>query len=289
MHLVGRARDIYTPPSGGDPVVLSEDTMRAGTTRRAIDWIATDTSRVDLSVLVGEQAGGFLRTTLEAKLSQERDAGTPLYLLLDDLAGATLIAGWVWTQWVDDHKDPEQRAHMVALREKLEGVCIGFRPGSSALLGPGGTYLRANCARVVPLPHPEDPQGWHPMIETERIAMRRARRIDVWKDDLIHVDSMFQDSATTPDGGRMAVHEYHLTATADPRTLRLVSLKAEPRILPYRECPSAVNNIQPLIGTPLAQLRARVSRMLRKTAGCTHLNDALRALAEVPHLVAALP
>lgn len=289
LHLIGRARDIYTPRAGGEPVVLAEDGMRAGTTRRAIDWIETDTTRADVSVLVGEQAGGFLRTTLEARLPQERDAGTPLYLLLDDLAGATLIAGWVWTQWTDDRKDPEQHAHRAALRQRLEGVCTGFRPGSSALLAPDGTYRLANASRVIPLPHPDDPDGWHPMIHVDGIAMRRARRIDVWLDDLIRIDSMFQDSATTPDGGRMAVHEYHLTAVADPKTMTLVAVKADPRTLPYAECPSAVNNIQPLIGTPLVELRARVSRLLRKTAGCTHLNDALRALAEVPRLVASLP
>jgi hypothetical protein len=38
----------------------------------------------------------------------------------------------------------------------------------------------------------------------------------------------------------------------------------------------------------LADLRQLVLERLRGTAGCTHLNDALRALAEVPHLVALL-
>ena len=269
--------------------MLAEDAMRAGTTRRAIDWIETDSARLDLGTLVGEQAGGYLRATLEAQLPQERDGGTPLYLLLDDLAGATLIAGWAWTHWTEERTDPDQRAHMIALRRRLEGVCIGFRPGSSALLTADDTYRRANGSPVVPLPHPEDPHGWHRLSDSEGIAMRRARRIDVWRDDLIRVDSMFQDSATTPAGGRMAVHEYHLTAVADPQTMTLVAVNAEPRTLPYAECPAAVNNIQPLVGTPLIELRSRVTRLLRKTAGCTHLNDALRALAEVPRLIALLP
>jgi hypothetical protein len=37
--------------------------------------------------------------------------------------------------------------------------------------------------------------------------------------------------------------------------------------------------------TPLPELREKVLAELKGTAGCTHLNDALRALAEVPALV----
>ncbi len=115
------------------------------------------------------------------------------------------------------------------------------------------------------------------------------RRIDVWREGgLIRVDSAFQDSAALPRGGRTGLHEYGLRATADAEG-RLLSIEADPRVLPYAECPSAVVNIQVLIGTPLAEMRGAVLTKLRKTAGCTHLNDAMRALADVPRLVASLP
>ena len=39
------------------------------------------------------------------------------------------------------------------------------------------------------------------------------------------------------------------------------------------------------VASPLPELREKVLVELRGTAGCTHLNDALRALAEVPVLV----
>ena len=38
-----------------------------------------------------------------------------------------------------------------------------------------------------------------------------------------------------------------------------------------------------LLGTPLPELREKVLAELRGTAGCTHLNDALRALARIGH------
>ena len=47
--------------------------------------------------------------------------------------------------------------------------------------------------------------------------------------------------------------------------------------------------LEKLIGTPLADIRAAVLAQLRGPAGCTHLNDALRALGEVPALVKQLP
>jgi len=170
----------------------------------------------------------------------------------------------------------------------MEGVCIGFRPGSSALNSDGTSSGHQSAADVVDLRRADDPLGWHEFTEQKDVGMRRARRIDVWLDGLIQIDSAFQDSATNPKGGRTAVHEYRLSATADPVTLQLISVRAEPHVLPYPECPSAAANMHRLVGSSLPELRRKVLEDLRGTAGCTHLNDALRALAEVPALVERL-
>ena len=65
-------------------------------------------------------------------------------------------------------------------------------------------------------------------------------------------------------------------------------MDALPRVLPYVECPLAATNAEWLVGTPLALLRREVLDRLRGEDCCTHLNDALRALAEVPVLAGAL-
>ena len=165
---------------------------------------------------------------------------------------------------------------------------------------PGIIYGGAAAPLMIELPHnelllalrnPLDPDGWHDFPESAGPSFRRARRIDVWLSadrSTIHIDSAFQDSCPRPEGGRAAIHEYRLAARADAATLELTALTPEPRILPFRECPGAVANAQRLIGTPLPQIRAAVLANLRGTAGCTHLNDALRALAEVPALAARL-
>jgi len=103
--------------------------------------------------------------------------------------------------------------------------------------------------------------------------------------EVIAIEAAFQDSAAKPDGTRAALHEYQLSATADPKSLRLLSIGATPRVLPFGECPGAVANISRLLDSELPQLRQTVIDQLPGTLGCTHLNDALRALAEVPALV----
>lgn len=290
LLLQGRARDMLTPPDGGAPVVLAEDAMAAQAEQRVIRAITADPPRAGLERLAGARAGGRLREAIDQLLHDERVAGAPLYLLLDDLAGTTLIASWVWSQWADAATIAAYSANRQERLPEMAGVCIGFRPGSSALDLVRVENLWDERAIVPPLEHPDDPAGWHAFPALEGMEMRRARRIDVWREGgLVHIDAMFQDSAALPDGRRRGLHEYGIRATADADGRRLLSLTATPHILPYAECPAAMVNLHALLDTPLADMRATVLVQLRKTAGCTHLNDALRALAEVPRLVAQLP
>jgi hypothetical protein len=171
----------------------------------------------------------------------------------------------------------------------MEGICTGFQPGSSALAEDGSARFIHDLRGVEPLPLTDDPTGWHQLDEITAVSMRRARRIDVSiRGDVIEIDAMFQDSATVPVGGRVAVHEYQLHATADRASGVLLTISAEPHVLPYRECPLAAASAQHMIGTALTGMREEVLGRLPGVAGCTHLNDALRSLAEVPDLARRL-
>jgi hypothetical protein len=119
--------------------------------------------------------------------------------------------------------------------------------------------------------------------------LRRRRRIDVTGGPEIAVDSWFRDSLWDPAGRELVVHEYGVTARLDAGTGRLTAVAADPRVLPFPTCPAAAGHVALLVGEPVRTLRSRVLELLPGTDGCTHLNDALRALAEVPVLVAALP
>lgn len=238
---------------------------------------------------MGQQGGGYLRNALEEKLPAEKERASPLYLLIDDLSGASLVAGWAWSRWMENWlpkgyvPDDEEQAR-TERHQRMHSICAGFRPGSAALDDLNGQ--RQNSFPVPPLTNPDDPDGWHQMPDTAGTSMRRARRVDAWfEGGIIHIDAGFQDSATTPAGHREAVHEYQVSATADPATMKILSISADPRILPYRECPAAVDNVQRLVGEPLHELRSTVLTVLRRINGCTHLNDVLRSLAEVPALL----
>ncbi len=290
--MTGRARDAVTPEAGGAPSVCQEDVFHARLQwDRTIIEIDAEPARSAMPRLVGARGGGHLRVALDQLMPDERRSATPLYLLLDDISGASLVAGWAWSRWMTDWAQRpivNGPAPAGPPGRRMEGVCIGFSPGSSALNADGSSLSRQNSAPVEDLRNPDDPQGWHEFTIQTDVGMRRARRIDVWVDSVIHIESGFQDSATEPGGGRTAIHEYRLTATADPVSLRLLSLEAEPRVLPFAECPSAIVNAQRMVGAPLPELREKVLVDLRGTAGCTHLNDVLRALAEVPALVERL-
>ncbi|UZW58286.1 DUF2889 domain-containing protein (plasmid) [Sphingobium sp. JS3065] len=287
MRLQGRARDLITGRARDVTQVAAEHAVEAWLDGRVIQAVTADPPRAVLDALVGARGGGHLRSELLSVLYEEHAAGAPLYLVLDDVAGVSLIAGWAWSQWSDIAARLAQDAHRDERLPQMEGVCIGFRPGSRALqVEPG---LDAPTI-LPPLVLPEDPTGWHRFPVIDGANLRRARRIDVWREGgAIHIDATFQDSAARPDGMRAGLHEYRLVGTADERGQRLTALEALPQILPYRECAGAIQNVFSLVGTPMADLRASVLERLPRTLGCTHLNDALRALAEVPRLVSLLP
>ena len=173
----------------------------------------------------------------------------------------------------------------------MEGVCIGFAPGGSALVEQRSGVTSQRVQIVPRLVADDDPDGWHELPALPDVSFRRARRIDVWRDPVdgtIMVDSGFQDSIGDPDHGRVAIHEYVLRATVDPDSMLVTSVDADPRILPFLTCPNAVETASSVVDTPVADLRTTVLERLAKVNGCTHLNDALRALAEVPTLLAEL-
>jgi hypothetical protein len=297
LRLDGRARDLLTS-ADGETRTVAEDAMSVGVAMdRTIEDITVAPNRPGIEALVGAQAGKGFRSVLNETVPGERDAGTPLFLLLDDVAGSSLIAGFAWSRWTDaamlPPSDPAIAAVMAGAYKprRMEGICSGFRPGSSALDADGfiNPQRRHNVAAVPALADPSDPIGWHQLDEPPPVAMRRARRVDVWATiDGFAVDAMFRDSCWQPDGVEVAVHEYHLDASLDADAIHLTGVNAEPRVLPFSECPGAAPNASRLSGTSIRELRTEVLEELQFTDCCTHLNDALRALAELPAMVSAL-
>lgn len=290
MHMTGHARDLLTPPPGMEPRILAEDRFTARLTpQREIIALATAPERPAATALAGARAGSQLRSAIAATLGDELARGTPLYLLLDDIAGASLVANWGAMQWFPDRAlSPVEQAQIDARHASMEGVCMGFSPDSPVMIG-GPEGRAPHHHRVAPLDATPDALAWHRLAAQQGPAARRARRIDVrFDEDRILADTHFQDSCPLPDGGRLTVHEYLLRVTVDRETLVIVSAVADPRILPFSYCPAATLSVDRLVGTSVASLRQTVLELFARTQGCTHLNDTMRSLAEVPQLAAAL-
>lgn len=290
-EMVGRARDLLTPLDG-DPVELAVGGFQIlASPLREILRIALNPDHPRSQELVGVRAGGASRRAIAEILGDL--PGTPTFQVLDDFAGASLVAGWIWSQWRGDWASGPQRSAQQSTAGRkgvMNDICTGFTTGGSAFKADGTPdNVNQSFTEVGPLENPDDAAGWHPMPFQEGPRKRRARRIDLWlQNDVIMVDAGFQDSGSNPAGGRTAIHEYRLYAEIDPVTSRLLAMQVIPLILPYRECPGASVKATRLIGSDVREFRESVIEALPSTLGCTHLNDVLRALSDVPLLALAL-
>ena len=289
LHLKGRARDLLTPVDGA-PSVVSEVDLYAVTGReREIQRIEADPARAGLSRLVGSRAGGNLRKAIAAELPEEVGNGTPLHLLLDDLAGSTLISGFVFVRWLDHLPEMRERFTKAPPNRQMVDICAGFQAGSSSLRPDGSIIHNQNTAYPGPLADPADPwAGTSSMSLPCPPCVALAASTCGTRTG--HSASM-PCSATAPGiptAREVVVHEYQLLGQADRTSGVLLSVTAVPRVLPYAECPGAAPNASWMAGTELRAMRTEVLARLQKTDCCTHLNDGLRSLAEVPVLAAAL-
>lgn len=297
--MVGRARD-YATGAGRDGQTLAGETLAEGAFRlrmnedKTIVAIEADPPHPGIESLVGERGGGHLRMVLRERMPALIASADPLYLVLDDISGTALVSAFAWSQWYPDwaEKLRERMGEetMAQMMEQRINVCWGLQEGNTGVRreGPPSNVADADAGE---LRNPADAEGWHDFFDAEGPGFRRARRIDVVREDgsgKLRIDSAFQDSAKMKQGGRVAIHEYLLRVIADADTLTIEQLDIEPRILPFSECPGAIHNAQRLVGKRIDAIRDEVLALLRGPQGCTHLNDALRALAEVPRLAERL-
>jgi hypothetical protein len=287
--LEGRARDLVTLASG-EACGLGDAQMTVITAPdKQIKAFTSTPATHALTALIEQNSMSGYRAALAECVPDQVERSSLLHSLLDDVPGASLVSGYAITRWdrAKDRAEWEQREKRP--RRTMAGMCIGFAPGASGLNDDGTARMPAVDVVVDPIDAGVDPLAWHPLVDVAGPSLRRVRRMDVWTEGpLIRVDSFFQDSCALPDGTRQGVHEYGLRVTADLETGELRELVPEAHVLPQRECPLAILSVERLVGVPLTDLRRVVSRELRGVAGCTHLNDTVRALADVPALVDTL-
>jgi hypothetical protein len=160
LHLVGRARDLSTPLRG-EPRVIAEARMRVGMGEyRTITSIEVTPNRDGIAGLVGAVAGSELRSAIDRALPGEREAATPLHVLLDDIAGTSLISGFAWRRAKPELRAAAQRAAAaqglpMGPRGMRKGrvICSGLRPDGWAdthwknEMSPGHAVVGARASR----------------------------------------------------------------------------------------------------------------------------------------------
>jgi Protein of unknown function (DUF2889) len=284
LRLAGAARDMVTTSATEITAGYGEvDALLDG--ERRLRELRTVPEHDGASRLLGAPIGSGFRAAVARAVPDEVAGGTPLALLLDDLPVASLISGYAQLYG-------GLAAPVIADLSPRADICSGWRRDGTmmdAARTGSGLLTIGPIAPSLADEHAADPLGWHDIGPLSPGAMRRRRLIDVHPDGgRWRITAMFRDSHLDDERVETILHEYSLTAEVDASTGTIVGCAAVPRVLPWVECPVAAASADRLAGTAIDEVRDRVRAEFRGTSTCTHLNDLLRSLGDVPTLVTLL-
>lgn len=295
-----RARDLWTAPDGGAGA-QREVAVHAviGRASGRLERISADPSDPGQMVRTGtdpadtadpsdpsDPSGAGSLETLEGavvgpgfrrRVAEIFPEGSLLFSLLDDLPGAVLVSGYALLEGGALGDEPAYGAP--------EDLCAGWARGSAmqeALRTRGQLPVPTGPPSPSPLEEAAgDPLAYHQMASLGPYGMRRRRRLDVGTGDPCRVDAHFRDVHVGATGHATVLHEYSVTAMVDRSSGQMLDVAAEAEVLPWQECPGAVASARRVVGQPVGGLRRWVRGELSGARTCTHLNDTLRALADV--------
>lgn len=276
-----RARDLITDTSGvasGRREAYLQGRIDAS---RCLVSAVTDPPIDGFGQLVGTPVGSGWRARAAKALPIDEHHEPLLNLLVDDLPGAALVSGIVLQAAHVGPASPGMREYVLS----AANICAGWvADGSMMTAFQTHDEMPAPIGPQAPvLERPDDPDSWHTMALLPPQATRRRRLLDLWPegDGGHRFESHFRDSQVDDAGQETVVHEYLLTGRVDEPSRTFTELRAEARVLPWVECPNALASAGALVGTSIADLRARVRAELVGVTTCTHLNDTLRSLADL--------
>ncbi len=297
VRVHGESRDEVNDAEG-NVRVDSAAVFDVATSGGLVSELVCDPPELDVEPLVGQP----LRQGFRARVRAQHDGGgRPLGLLLDDVSGGLIAAGYVHA--IDGAyssgaaRGASRGTSTIERDETPRGfqqadLCSGWRADGTMMVAirAGEPLPFAPTASVPEIP---GGAGWpeHPIPLP---GLRRYRRMDVVREatdddvDVWRVDAWFRDTHRNARGDCGALHEYTVHLVARVADHAIVDVRAIPHALPWDECPAAGDMVGKLAGIRLDDLRSEVPKVLRGIESCTHLTNELRELADVPYLAALL-
>jgi len=295
LAMEGAARDLRTGPANpGEPpgpvpppgTVLAEVHVTAGfDISRRLESLTTAPAAPWTKAIIGTRAGGGFRRHLE-EVVPPAEASSLLRQVLDDMPAAALISGYGLMRMARRKGHHPGTLMPSGALDRMTDLCSGWRTGGTAVLSTaaGHGVPMQDCPPAPPLTGP-DPDAWHDIGDLELDWMRRRRCIDVRlePDGAFAIWAMFRDTVSEGGGDEVVLHEYAVRVQGLHGVVGLI--EAEPRVLPFPECPAAADAVGALVGSEVRRLATVVPDTLTGIASCTHLNDLLRALGGVGTLL----
>lgn len=279
-EIVGRAVDVADGADGPTVLTTVEIAMSIDDDR-TITWLSTSARDLDL---LGHGAGRGFRAALD-RLRTGSAGERLLRRLLWDVPIMAQVAGQ--TALLDHDA---ARADLVLSRHGTD-QCSGWRADGEMIrqVDDNGGVL------VMPLgPEREAPSiaaPWLPdLAPPAPMATRRSRVLECGAPvgpGSNPIVARFCDSYADPDGTHRALHEWVVHTDYARADDRFGAVSVDAGRLPWVECPVAGSSAGRLDGLSPAEVDQALGSGFGGISTCTHLNDTLRSLVDVPDLVAA--
>lgn len=301
LLMTGAARDLRTTDDTTEVLETARLELELDVGRR-VRWIST-TPAIQTEDLDGRPAAADFRG---AAMQAVEHPASGLGVLLRDVPTAVLISGYALLRNRMLDGVPPGRLVPPGVLGSMQDLCSGWR-GDGVMarsIAAGDGVPVQDCPPAQPLPA-ADERAWHDVPALPAGHMRRLRRIDVVRiEDEVVVDAMFRDSYAHPPSGDDAdgvdvggvdaadpseevLHAYSVAAWFGAESLELTEITTRAHVVPFGECLPAATTAARLVGTTAGVLREATRSHLSGTVGCTHLNDLLSCLADLPWLLAA--
>ena len=286
LAMSGAARDVRTGTDTTAAEVLSAAEVHASFDgERKLVSLECDPRTAWTEALVGARAGGGFRRRLE-EVVPDTARRSLVRQVLDDMPAAALISGYGFMRLARRQGHHPGSLTPPGALDRMVNLCSGWRAGGAAAvsIGIGHGVPLQDCPPAPAWPE-DDPWAFHPVEGLAPDAMRRRRCLDAspGDDGSVAVWAMFRDTVGEPEGGEAVLHEYAVRAVVGDGVITAIS--AEPRVLPFVECPGAAGEVGALVGTAVSELPSAVPETIVGIASCTHLNDLLRALGGIAGLL----